>query len=906
MEKKLIIVDISGFIFRAYYAIRPMNAPDGTPTNALNGVLSMLLKLIERYRPTHIILAQDSKEKTFRHEMYDQYKANRSEPPEDLIPQFHLIHQLALKMGLSCKKMIGFEADDIIGSLCVQWKSSFEDIFIASSDKDLMQFIGGNIKMLDTMKDKLYDSDGVKEKMGVWPDQIVDYLSIVGDTSDNVPGMKGIGAKGASQLLDQYKTLDECIKSKSDFKGKRLINAFENHVEDALLSRRLVRIKSDLDLELSLKDMKLSFCPSEELIEFLRALGFKRDVSRLENLAEKLKSDEKNEEVEKKVNDFELSVVSDESQMNNILALVQKSEKISLFTEYSESLSFDKEIIGFSLSLNGKSSFYFPVNHPIDSDDSSFKNLPIESTDQFLRAVLSTDNVEIVSEHFKRDFLFFSRLANEIIKAKFFDTVQSHYVIDSSGNHELSAMVSRYLNIELSMLNKKGPTFSQLSIEEAGKYLGERSCCNFLLAGCFKEELKSLDLVSVYFDMDLKLLPILAKMEAEGILINENFFKELEGDFSEKLRTIESNVMEALSNVCDADGLNLRSPKQVSHLLFEKLGLPVISKTKTGYSTSADVLEELDSKGISEIPRMILEFRELDKLVSTYVKAIPELVHSETLRVHTHFNQHTAATGRLSSLHPNLQNIPVRSENGRKIRKGFIAAPGKLLLTSDYSQVELRLLAHFSEDPTMVNAFLEDQDIHAQTASEVLSISIDDVSSADRAMAKTVNFGLMYGQSSFGLAKSLGISRREAKNYITMYFEKFSCVKGYMDSLKEFCEEKGYTQTLFGRKRFLPDIHSKNRTIKSAAERVSINSPIQGTAADIIKMAMINISREMEAKSLFSKMLLQVHDELIFEVVENEIEIMKKLVRTCMESVVKLKIPLKVNMEIGVNWFDLK
>jgi DNA polymerase-1 len=562
-------------------------------------------------------------------------------------------------------------------------------------------------------------------------------------------------------------------------------------------------------------------------------------------------------------------------------------------------------MIGFSLSLDGKSSFYFPVSHPINSDDSSFKNLPMASIDQFLRAVLSTDKVEIVSEHFKRDFLFFSRLMNEM-KSKFFDTVQAHYVIDSSGNHELSAMVSRYLNIELSMLNKKGPTFSQLSIEEAGKYLGERSCCNLLLAGCFREELKSLDLVPVYFDMDLKLLPILAKMEEAGILINENFFKELEGDFSERLRTIEFNVMEAISNVCDADGLNLRSPKQVSHLLFEKLGLPVISKTKTGYSTSAEVLEELDSKGISEIPRMILEFRELDKLVSTYVKAIPELVHSETLRVHTHFNQHTAATGRLSSLHPNLQNIPVRSENGRKIRKGFIAAPGKLLLTSDYSQVELRLLAHFSEDPTMVSAFLEDQDIHAQTASEVLGISIDDVSSADRAMAKTVNFGLMYGQSSFGLAKSLGISRKEAKNYITMYFEKFSLVKGYMDSLKEFCEEKGYTQTLFGRKRFLPDIHSKNRTIKSAAERVAINSPIQGTAADIIKMAMINISREMEAKSLFSKMLLQVHDELIFEVVEDEIEIMKKLVRTCMESVVKLKVPLNVNMSLGVNWFSLK
>ncbi|MDC0253961.1 DNA polymerase I [Bacteriovoracales bacterium] len=903
MEKRLIIVDISSFIFRAYYAIRPMNAPDGTPTNALNGVLSMLLKLIDKYKPTHLILAQDSKEKTFRHDIYDQYKANRSEPPEDLIPQFRLIDEMTKKMGLKCKRIVGFEADDIIGSLCIQWKSSFEEIFIASSDKDLMQFVGENTKMLDTMKDKIYDSDGVKEKMGVWPHQIVDFLSIVGDSSDNVPGMKGIGVKGASQLLSQYETLDGCISHKGELKGKRLIDAFENYVEDALLSKKLVSINVELSLETNFEETKLSFCPTNDLIDFLKELGFKRDVTRLENLAKEFEKNNGGNIPEEREKTFNHSIVKSSDQINEILPLVQKNQTLSLYTEYDSSPLVKKELLGFSLSLDSESSFYFPVNHQGEASDSS-QNLRKEDVYKFLKDILRNDKLEIISEHSKRDFLFFKSLGE--IKAKIFDIVQAHYVIDSSGNHAIGALAQKYLNRELHTLDKKGPSFSHLDVESASNYLGIRSCSSYSLAEYFKNELKTLNLDSVYFDMDLKLLPILAKMEEEGILINEKFFQELEDDYLEKLNVIQSNVSQALSEVGEGDELNLRSPKQVGHLLFEKLGLPVISKTKTGYSTSADVLEELAAKGVSEIPRMILEFRELDKLLSTYVKAIPELKNPNTRRVHTHFNQHTAATGRLSSVHPNLQNIPVRTENGKKIRKGFIASPGKLLLTADYSQVELRLLAHFSEDPTMLKAFLDNQDIHTQTASEVLGIHINDVTSNDRSMAKSVNFGLMYGQSSFGLAKALGISRREAKNYITMYFERFSRVKSYMDSLKELCEEKGYTVTLFGRKRFLPDIHSKNRTIKSAAERIAVNSPIQGTAADIIKMAMIDINKNMKEKGLQSKMLLQVHDELIFEIAEDEIDVMREIVKSCMEGVVKLRIPLRVDMATGVNWFDLK
>ena len=891
MEKRLVIVDISSFIFRAFYAIRPMNAPDGTPTNAINGVLSMLLKLIEKYEPSHLVLAQDSKEKTFRHDMYVEYKANRSEPPEDLIPQFNLINDMTKKMGLQCKQIIGYEADDIIGSFCTQWRSFFEEILIASSDKDLMQFVGDNVFMLDTMKDVKYDTNRVKDKMGVWPNQIVDFLSIVGDSSDNVPGMKGIGVKGASQLLAKYGTLDGCINNKHELKGKRVIDAFNNHIEDAELSKRLVSIKCDLELGLDVEQSKLLFYPTEDLIQFLKGLGFKRDVVRLEKLALMLDAPGERAEKSGTREQFDYVVVKSEAEINEVKSLLEKHGTCSLFTEFKESDLVEKEIIGAAVSFEGKKSFYF-------NTESNF-------LDTFFKFIKEKPSVEIISEHSKRDHFFLKKNLKDF-EGTFFDTVQAHYVVDSSGNHSFEKMVENNLGIEIPKLDKKDGSFSDLPLIEKSNYLGLRACSNFLLASKLKKDLGELNLNSVYFDIDLKLLPILASMEQEGILINHNFFKELENEFQEKLQSIENQVKEALTELDEETEINLRSPKQVGFLLFEKLGLPVISKTKTGYSTSAEVLEELDSKGLSNIPKMIINFREIDKLLSTYVRAIPELVDSKSKRVHTHFNQHMAATGRLSSVHPNLQNIPIRSDNGKKIRKGFIASPGRLLLTADYSQVELRILAHFSEDPTMVKSFLDGLDIHAQTASEVLGVPLDKVSANDRSMAKAVNFGLMYGQSSFGLAKVLGISRREAKNYITMYFERFNKIKGYMDSLKEACEEKGYTETLFGRKRFLPDINSKNRTIKSAAERIAVNSPIQGTAADIIKVAMINISESLKREGLKSKMLLQVHDELIFEVVEDEVDAMKRIVRSCMEGVVKLKVPLDVDMSLGVNWYDLK
>lgn len=906
--KRLIIVDISGFIFRAFYAIRhELSAPDGTPTNAVHGVLSMLQRLFSNYPDSHYYLAKDTKGPTFRHEIYDDYKANRSAPPPELIPQFSLISQMIDKMGLKSHFIENYEADDLIGSVCVQWKNEFDEILIASGDKDLMQFVGENIKMVDTMKDKLYDDQGVFEKMGVWPNQIVDYLSMLGDASDNIPGMKGIGAKGASKLLEEYGTLDKCFEAASGFKGKKLTNAFENHKEDALLSRELVQIKTDLDLGMGPSETEFQFYPTRDLIDFLKGLNFKTAVQKLENLAFNTHQSDGNDE-EGTFNlvdtgpsglEFNFETILDKKSLKDLLKKIEENNSFSLFTEYEDENFLSRNLLSLTVSFDGKTSYLLPFIHP-DS------KLTSEELELFLENTWGNPKCEIISSHSKRDYRH-SVIKGLSFNAKIFDVTQAHFIIKSSNNHELSQLCEKYLAHQLVSLEKGGPVISELSLEKLAEFTGERSNCDFLLAEKFRNELKVNELEEVYETIDMELIKVLAKMEKEGVFLNPAYLSDLEKEYSIILNGIEKNVRNAIEEAgFGEDEINLRSPKQVGDLLFEKLKLPIISKTKTGVSTASDVLEELDSRNISPIPRMILEYRETDKLLSTYVKTLPELINPISKRVHTNFSQHTAATGRLASVNPNLQNIPVRSVNGRRIRKGFIAKPGYLFLSADYSQVELRLLAHFSGDPTMVAAFRDNQDIHKQTASEVLGIPLDKVTKDQRSGAKAVNFGLMYGQSSFGLAKQLRISRKEAKEYITKYFERFNSIKSYLDSLKEFAENHGHSKTLYGRKRFLPDILSKNRNVKASAERVAINSPIQGTAADIIKLAMINIDKLLSEKELKSKMLLQVHDELIFEVPEDELKIMQKIVQDKMENVVELEVPLSVDIQTGVNWFDLK
>ncbi len=884
-KKRLIIVDVSNFIFRAFFAIRPMHSPEGVPTNAVYGMFTMLLKLLSDQRPTHVFLARDTKGGSFRNELFEGYKANRSEPPEDLIPQFALIEELIKKMNLPTFSHDNFEADDIIGSAAVQWKEQFDEIFIASGDKDLMQFVGGNVKLLDTMKDKLYSPDDVEEKMGVRPEQIVDYLSIVGDTSDNIPGMKGIGAVGAAKLLKEYGTLENIIANRDQLKGKKVIEAFTDHLEAGLLSKKLVQIVTDVDLGHTPEETAVSFYPTNELSDFLKDLGFKSILVKLQEMRFQhhlARETDKNtggttddgpieSALFNQTKGASVAVVDlDENNFDEILNQAKQAESVAVYNLFDSDDIYARKI--------SRTYFSFNETHTYSAD----QNL-VESV---LKALWNNKDLEVISDNLKRDYVH-SAINGWGFEAKRFDVTLAHFNINAGLRHDLDVIMKEYLDMEA------GPDEHQAN--------GDRAYAIFVLARIFKQKLSDLKLMDIFNNIDLNILSVLGKMEKEGISLNSNYLREFEVELSTEIKKVEEEIFKLAGGE-----INLNSPKQVGVLLFEKLNLPPVKKTKTGYSTDAEVLEELDGMNISEVPGLLLTFREYGKILSTYVKALPELVNPQTKRIHTNFNMTVAQTGRLSSTNPNLQNIPVRSPMGEKVRKAFIAKPGKILLSADYSQVELRLLAHFSVDPTMLKSFQDNLDIHAQTASEVLDIPITQVTKNDRSMAKTVNFGLMYGQSSFGLAATLKISRTEAKQYIDKYFTRFSSIKTFLDTLKDKAEQTGYAETLHGRKRLLPDIHSQNRTIKAQAERMAINSPIQGTAADIIKLAMIKIDQEMTAKNLKSRMLLQVHDELIFEVEEDELNLMKELVREGMENVVDLRVPLKVDMGVGINWYDLK
>jgi DNA polymerase-1 len=848
MSKRLIVVDLSNFIFRAFYAIRPLSTPDGTPVNAVYGVFSMMQKILQEYGPDYLVIAQDTKEKSFRHKMYSEYKANRTEPPEDLIPQFELVEELLVNMGMKCVKAPGFEADDIIGTCVRVFEDQVDEILLATGDKDLMQFVGPKVKMLDTMKSKILGVEEVKAKMGVLPEQIVDYLSLVGDSSDNIPGVKGIGAKGAGKLLEEYQSLENVFANIDKISNKRVLNGLQNHREDADLSKKLIQIACEVPINVELEDLAYSFEPSESLRLNLEILGFKSQISKLFNSA-----GNQSKQIEKKRNEntFKLG----------------KKEFLKEISEGEFSLFQD----GNSLYCAGKTGVFHYEG---------------EEKEQVQRELLTNKKLKFFTDEPKKHFLIALRNDFEV-GAVLFDTQLAHFNLDPGRKHNIEFIAQELCPGRFDFESDEVERVYAESLFEVGQIL--------------EKKLEEFEVVEVFNELDTPLNKVLATMEYNGILLDTDFYKDLEIRFTEEITKIKETIYE----LTELD-TNLNSPKQVSELLFEKLALPIIKKTKTGASTDSSVLSKLVEMDVSPVPELILKFREIDKLLSTYVKTFPHLINEGTKRLHTNFRQDVAATGRLSSENPNLQNIPIRTEKGRLLRQGFVVPKDYTLVTADYSQVELRILAHFSEDPTMVKSFQEEIDIHTQTASEIFSIPLNQVDSEMRGRAKAINFGLIYGQSSFGLSQTLNIPRNEAREYIDFYFERFGSVKAYLDSLREACESKGYAETLYGRKRLLPDIHSKNRTVKSMAERMAINSPIQGTAADIIKKAMLHVDRELVVKDLKSRLLLQIHDELVLEVPDEEVDVVKEMVQSVMESVVTLKVPLKVDVGTGSNWLEAK
>ncbi len=869
LKKKLALVDISSFIFRAFYAIRPLSAPDGTPVNAVHGVFSMLLKLLSEHRPTHVLVTRDAGRGTFRSEIYPEYKANRGETPEELIPQFPLIEELLTKMKMPEYMEKGFEADDLIGSAIVQYRDEFDEIHIVTGDKDLMQFVDGEkVFLLDTMKDKLYDPAAVKEKMGVFPEKIVDYLSIVGDSSDNVPGIKGLGPKGAINLIEKYGSLENILEHKDEVLAKRQHNALVEFGEMGLLSKKLITICTDVKIPQSASELAFVFRPAQELYDFFTRLGFKSTVSKLKEL----------DYVDAKVEEVETAVVVphmqaeliDSENLGPVISLLNVETLFYIHPVWLEADPLKPQLSALGLATAGR---VFQIQYSL-----------LESEQQLhLLRKLIQNHKKIIGFDLKL-FLRFLSLHHLALEASIADMKQGSFCIDPAAKHDLAFIGPRY-GFEICE-GEEGAVQADL-MQKIWKRM--------------EEELVGLEVDKIFYELDMPALRVIEEMERNGICFDAPSLNSLANVVGDELANIEEAISKEVG-----ESINLRSPKQVAHLLFEVLELPVLKKNKSGPSTNAEVLEELALSYDSHICSLILRYRELEKLQSTYINVLPQLVRTDTGRLHTSFHQDVAATGRLSSDTPNLQNIPVKSEQGRMIRRAFVAQEGKTLLSADYSQIELRILAHFCLDATMVSAFVHDEDVHAQTAAEVFGVPLDKVSREQRAQAKTINFGLIYGQSSFGLAGSLHISRADAKKYIEQYFEKFGQVKAFLDSLREDCERTGYAQTLWGRKRKIADIHAQNRNIKAFAERMSINSPIQGTAADIIKRAMVDIACALQEKELRSKILLQVHDELILEVEENELEQVQVLVREKMEGAAQLSVPLKVDMNTGKNWYELK
>lgn len=860
--KKIYLVDVSSMFFRAFYAVRPLTSPSGQPVNAVYGFLSMMVKILQEEKPEYMAFCYDRKDPSFRKELFENYKANRTEMPEDLALQIPMIKRLADLLGITGIEAPTFEADDIIGTLAHVGDRNQMQVLIVSGDKDFGQLINSNIVLWDTMKNIKYDPAGVKEKWGVTPEQFIDYLAIVGDTSDNIPGVTGVGPKGALKLLEQFKNLEEIYEKVDQVESKSLREKLVNCKEQALLSKKLVTIVTDVPVSHEIESYRVQPFMKEELKTFLQELNFRSFEKKLfpedfqgtegaiydgGTFAPQGNQVSAGGFVEKEA-PFSLKIDHD-------LGFQVKNKLCISVAELDAAIPPNSLVFGFS----HEGQIYLGYNETlIEIKDSEFMQLGDWSDDRMIRWK-------------GYDLKSFWHLIQSKHPLCEFDSMLAAYVLKAGDCSDFKKVFKQVMMEELSDLTTAETLYEKLLQLELN----------------LRKQIEEKNFSSVLNQLELPLAPVLYSMERKGIRIDESFLstqsKELESD----LKVLETKIHEQAGEV-----FNIASPKQLGVILFEKLGLPTQKKTKTGYSTDTDVLQSLDHP----IGALVLEYRELAKLKSTYVDSLPQLMTADH-RVHSHFNQALTSTGRLSSTEPNLQNIPIRTERGKKIRQAFIASPGMKLLSLDYSQIELRILAHISGDPALCKAFSEDLDIHAATAAEIYNIPLSDVTSDLRRAAKAVNFGIAYGQGAFGLAENLGIGRKEAQEIIDKYFLKFKNVKEYIHTTIEQAHDKGYVETLFGRRRYIDELKSSNNMLKKFGERAAINAPIQGTASDLVKKAMIEIFQRVDLS-----MLLQVHDELIFEgdeaLLKENIPFLVKIMEGC----VKLNVPLKVNYSFGNNW----
>lgn len=894
----LILVDASGYLFRAYHALPKLTNSKGEPTGALVGVLNMLRKLIDEHRPDYVGVVFDAAGKSFRNDLYAAYKANRPPMPDDLRQQIQPLQDIIRAMGLPLLVVPDVEADDVIGTLATQAAAQGMATLISTGDKDMAQLVDAHVTLVNTMSETVLDRAGVEEKFGVPPERIVDYLSLMGDSVDNIPGVPKCGPKTAAKWIHEHGDLDGVIANADTIKGK-VGESLRAMLEQLPLSRRLTTIKRDVALDLAPTDLEPSPPDVEALRTWYERLESKRLLSTLDGAGGE---DAANGGASAEAAPADYDLVLTQEALDGWIRRLESAELFAFDTETTDLDYMRAELVGLSFSIEPGAAAYVPVAH---SYPGAPDQLDRDAVLARLKPLLEDPDRAKVGQNLKYDM---SVLARYDIRMQGIahDTMLESYVLDSTASrHDMDSLARRYLDYEtvhfedIAGKGAKQLTFDQIALEQAGHYAAEDADVTLRLHRTFWPKLEAIpSLAHLYQTIEMPLVGILSRMERTGVHIDSDLLAQQSTELAERILELETQAHEVAGHP-----FNMGSPKQIATIFFEELGLPVIAKTPKGApSTSEDVLEQLAEE--HDLPKLILRHRGLSKLKSTYTDKLRQMINPETGRVHTSYHQAVAATGRLSSSDPNLQNIPIRTEEGRRIRRAFVAEPGHRLLAADYSQIELRIMAHLSGDAGLLSAFASGQDIHRATAAEILGLAPEDVTGEQRRSAKAINFGLIYGMSAFGLARQLGIGRGEAQEYVDRYFHRYPGVKDFMERTRAQAHEDKYVETLFGRRLYLTDINHSNQGRRAAAERTAINAPMQGTAADIIKRAMIAVDRWLCSEQPPVRMIMQVHDELVFEVAEDAVETASACIRTAMESAADLSVPLLVDIGTGENWDD--
>ena len=905
------LVDGSGYIFRAYYALPPLSRKsDGLPTGAVSGFCSMLFKLLEdarsddsKNKPTHFAVIFDSARKNFRNEIYSEYKANRAEAPDDLAPQFEYIRKSVEAFNLPSIELLNYEADDLIATYAKKIIESGAKVTVISSDKDLMQLVSTKIRLFDPMKSKVIGEKEVFEKFGVKPNQVIDVQSLAGDSSDNIPGVPGIGVKTAAELINKYKNLDNLLKKSSEIKQNKRRETLIANKDKALLSKQLVTLKDDVPIKNNPNEFLIKKINKDKLYNFLREMEFNRLLSQAINFygepGEKNFSQYKKLKPSK-INTKQYQKITKENDLNKLIIDLNKKSIISVDTETSSLDPQVAELIGISLSYAKNISFYIPVSHK------NIKSLNKDFVVKKLKPILEDPSIKKVGQNIKYDFIILKKYGVELNSVE--DTMLLSYTLDAGNNrHNMDTLSELHLNHktisykDLVGSGKKQLKFSEVDIDKATEYAAEDADVTLRLYEILSERVSDEKLSQIYEAFEKPMIKILSKLETYGIKVDDNYLKELSKKFEKRLEKIEKEIFKI-----SGKEFNIGSPKQLGEIIYNELKIAKLKKTKKGsLATSAKILEDLALTG-QKFPNLILEWRQVSKLKSTYTDALQDHINKDTKRVHTSFLLAATNTGRLASSDPNLQNIPIKTSDGKEIRKAFIAEKNNVLISADYNQIEMRILADMADVKELKKAFKQNQDIHKLTASQVFGVPINKISEDQRRKAKAINFGIIYGITQYGLAKQISVSNEEAQEFINSYFKKFPEIKDYMNSTIKSCRKLGYVSNIFGRRIHLRGINDKNFSVRSFQERAAINAPIQGSAADIIRLAMIKIDNILEEKKI-AKMLLQIHDELIFECLKKDENNVKKLIQNAMVSVSsseyhKFSIPLEVGVNSGNNW----